>query len=473
MESKKLKRSIDKLEDEDVDKQSVNNIKRLKLDHAKPQKAKKNVKHKRVINSEPWQPDEWWQTVWYKENDAISHVLKQIGLPSKEILAYVSAADVVLPIPVQLDRVRGALRGAIMGDSLGVPHEFPRWMKCPYTGLTEHKFTVKVGQRFGHPVRVLAPGQYSDDTEMMLCLMRSIIHKRRFDLKDVVQRYIAWTHSNQPSVGSNTRLLFKINTSTKSDPTGYAHYQKQFAKVTGVSAITANQWINQTSDSFQSDGSLMRCAPLACYTSTFRELIDVAKQDIWCSNPSRFVLSLQMIYLWILFRAVRGTDAPEIWNDLVQHIAPTIQDKLLKRVVDHVIHDTDHGVSDRAHMKPPIHPSECKGWLLHGFVMSLTHLKRTAVDKSGTATYTQVMQWVIKDHPNSDTDTNACIVGAIVGAFMGWERLSKEPNVIHNWPIIVASTMPQSKSEVPRTPEYRIHDLETLENKLVDLSRSR
>lgn len=33
------------------------------------------------------------------------------------------------------------------------------------------------------------------------------------------------------------------------------------------------------------------------------------------------------------------------------------------------------------------------------------------------------MTWIIKEHPGSDTDTNAAITGALFGAYLGYDHL--------------------------------------------------
>lgn len=73
---------------------------------SKKRKAnKKNTKHPLEILNGPFVDDSWW-------TDSKLWELK----------------------PILLDHVQGSIRGGINGDSLGVPHEFPKWMKCKYTG---------------------------------------------------------------------------------------------------------------------------------------------------------------------------------------------------------------------------------------------------------------------------------------------------------------------------------------------------
>ena len=78
------------------------------------------------------------------------------------------------------DRFRGALLGLAVGDAIGTTVEFrPRGTFAPVEDMTG-----------GGPFR-LAPGQWTDDTSMALCLATSLV-ERGFDLRDQIERYCRW-----------------------------------------------------------------------------------------------------------------------------------------------------------------------------------------------------------------------------------------------------------------------------------------
>jgi len=78
-------------------------------------------------------------------------------------------------------RFRGTLLGLAAGDALGTTLEFKR------PGTFE-PITEMVG---GGPFR-LAPGQWTDDTSMALCLAASLVEIGGFDPRDQVERYLRW-----------------------------------------------------------------------------------------------------------------------------------------------------------------------------------------------------------------------------------------------------------------------------------------
>src|SRR5271163_4463084 len=79
------------------------------------------------------------------------------------------------------DRALGSLLGLAVGDAIGTTLEFRS--RDTYQHLTD-----LVG---GGPFD-LAPGQWTDDTSMALCLAESLIERRGFDPLDQLERYVRW-----------------------------------------------------------------------------------------------------------------------------------------------------------------------------------------------------------------------------------------------------------------------------------------
>ena len=94
------------------------------------------------------------------------------------------------------DRALGAYLGLAVGDALGATVEF----------LTKGEIREKHGL---HRKMIgwlhLAPGQVTDDTEMALCLGRSLTRRRDFDIKDICDEYAAWLKSGPVDVGNTCR----------------------------------------------------------------------------------------------------------------------------------------------------------------------------------------------------------------------------------------------------------------------------
>lgn len=80
-----------------------------------------------------------------------------------------------------LDRYEGSLLGLAIGDALGAPVEFSR----------PGNFLPVTGFRGGGKFRT-APGEWTDDTAMALCLAESLVRCGGFDLADQARTYASW-----------------------------------------------------------------------------------------------------------------------------------------------------------------------------------------------------------------------------------------------------------------------------------------
>ncbi|HEV2125893.1 MAG TPA: ADP-ribosylglycohydrolase family protein, partial [Chloroflexota bacterium] len=80
-----------------------------------------------------------------------------------------------------IERYRGALLGLAAGDALGTTVEFSR------PGTFEPLTDIVGGGPFS-----LAPGQWTDDTSMALCLAESLVECGGFDAGDQMRRYVRW-----------------------------------------------------------------------------------------------------------------------------------------------------------------------------------------------------------------------------------------------------------------------------------------
>ena len=81
------------------------------------------------------------------------------------------------------------------------------------------------------------------------------------------------------------------------------------------------------------------------------------------------------------------------------------------------------------------------------------------------------MQWIIGRHPKCDTDTNAAIAGAMIGAKYGQERLLASEITTDNWLILEAA--PLAKTDLKRPKLYSVRVLFPLLRNLLTLVKTR
>jgi ADP-ribosyl-[dinitrogen reductase] hydrolase len=147
----------------------------------------------------------------------------------------------------------GPLLGMAVGDALGTTYEFVRIDQPAYPALATGPATDVVG---GGPFR-LSAGQITDDTQMAVCLARSLVAqaqaqrsaaggdpRRDLDPADLAVRFIAWR-----------RHAFDVGTQTK------AAVRRLETDPANVIDAGRNVW-HESGRLAAGNGSLMRTAPI-------------------------------------------------------------------------------------------------------------------------------------------------------------------------------------------------------------------
>ena len=319
---------------------------------------------------------------------------------------------------ISLDKIRGMLIGVALGDALGVPHEF-RYQHAQYTGKLEHRGQLIF--RFQGTYN-LAVGQYSDDTEKTLTLARSLVANRGYHRNRTVEAYLRWANSQTPLMGRNTRELFKGVTTIR----GYeARYEKKFSQ-------PQETWTC-------SNGSLMSCSSLALLSDPSNVILDCA-----LTNPHPVSLDCNRVYVAAVRLALQGLNPDQI----IVSVAAQAQTEAVQQVLSQVLSKTPRDLSN------------LKGWCLHGLYCAMWCLLYTP-------TMQEALDWVIGQHPNSDTDTNAAIAGGLMGALLGYSALLSEPRTAENLQILRACDT--RGGDLPRPVEYTLHDFDDLTRQLHEI----
>ncbi len=146
------------------------------------------------------------------------------------------------------DRVVGSILGLALGDALGAPFEFRRARDVP------DPLPV-----FELPWMGLPPGSTTDDTAMARNLWTSLIaNGGEFDADDVLRRHLQWLATSPPDVGSLTRRVLSGWRDGERDP-ARDHVVRRGPEVSA------------------GNGSVMYCTPLGlAYGSRFDDLYHAA-----------------------------------------------------------------------------------------------------------------------------------------------------------------------------------------------------
>jgi ADP-ribosylglycohydrolase len=315
--------------------------------------------------------------------------------------------------PLQRDRAAGVLLGAACGDALGVPYEF----KPP---LRADQQPDMVGGGLGD----YAPGEYSDDTQMAVCIAEvsatgaDLRTAKALDL--VAANFLRWKRDGASDIGIQTREVLGAVYDRAGD--GLAAAMRDAAadlhRRTGRSA---------------GNGSLMRTAPVAlthlddtaALAEAARAVSELTHYDplaseacvLWCAGIRRAVLSGT-------FEGVREgldllpADRRDQWADWIA--------------------EAEANAPERFRPNGFVVPAFQAAWA------AITHTPVSADNPDQGTAGGQHLQNALSAavRAGDDTDTVAAIAGALLGARWGHSAVPQAwQQVVHGWPQLRAADL--------------------------------
>lgn len=275
----------------------------------------------------------------------------------------------------------GCMIGAAVGDAAGGTLEF-------YEEVNDADVKTALTMP-GGGFHQLGPGQVTDDTELAMCLGRGLL--AGLGMESVARAYSAWIQSSPFDIGRTCRTAMTLPTT----------------------ADTAGAMVKAAQASLHSkaNGALMRIHPAIVYGSKFPddELVKLVQADARLSHPNPTVLAASACYAVAVARLLRqpGDSCGAYRAALDRATCPEVRGWLL---------NAWHGRLDDVRQQ--------EGFVKWGFTLAFTHLlRRTAFEEALRDTLAR----------GGDSDTNACIVGGMMGALWGVARIPpslKEP-VLH------------------------------------------
>jgi ADP-ribosyl-[dinitrogen reductase] hydrolase len=157
---------------------------------------------------------------------------------------------------IDADSARGTLLGLACGDALGRPVEF----NSEKTIADRHG---TVTEMLGDGSHRQPPGTITDDTEMALCIARSLAERGGFDPGDVADRFLDWYYTGPFDIGMMTAdALRRLDGGESWEDAGRV------------------VWEHRSEGQNAGNGSVMRCAPLAvAYAADPDSLVAASKQS--------------------------------------------------------------------------------------------------------------------------------------------------------------------------------------------------
>lgn len=267
-----------------------------------------------------------------------------------------------------LSRAQGCLLGQLAGDALG--------------GLVEIQGPETILRKYPNGVRELADGgtwgtiagQPTDDSEMALLLARMLIKTGKYSPENARKEYVYWLDSEPFDCG------FTISAGLRGSP----DYESQ------------------------ANGAMMRISSLGVFGAN-HDLVDVAewaRLDAALTHPNPVCLQANALFTMAIAYAVKsGVDAVELHRKITLWAEKMEVDSNLMKAIDA---SSTHAPDEYVHQQ---------GWVLIAFQNALWQLKHTY--NLEEAICDTVMR-------GGDTDTNAAICGALLGAVYGRDAVPEQ-----------------------------------------------
>lgn len=280
----------------------------------------------------------------------------------------------------RLDVARGAIIGSLVGDAAGATLEFIG--RKPTPGEVDNAMRM-----VGGGVWNTAPGQVTDDGELTLALALALADQNQYSPKRVAQFYRRWRMSHPFDIGQATSAALSMGDIDATD----------LAEIVFENARKYN------SES-KANGSLMRATPLGVWAANIdpSDSINAARLDAKLTHPNPTCQWACVAYVMAIRHLMLNPgDAPGAFSAAEHSLTGEESDE-----VRNWLHDAQ--ISEL----PSFYP--LAGFVRIGFTYAFYHLI------NGTS-YADAIYATLSG--GGDTDTNACIVGGMVGAANGIESI--------------------------------------------------
>lgn len=276
-------------------------------------------------------------------------------------------------------RFHGALLGLAIGDAVGTTVEF----KAPGT-------FPPVTDMVGRGPFQLAPGQWTDDTSMALCLAESLIERQGFDARDQAERYQRWAQEGHLS--SNGRCFDIGNT--------VAAALRRFAR-------TGEAYSGSPDPMSAGNGSIMRLAPVPmAFFQRPEEAIARSAESSRTTHQAPAALDACRYFGGLIVGALQGVSKEELLSD---HYSP-VKDLFAREPLGEAIGAIAAG--SFKHKQPPA--IKGTGYVVASLEAALWAFYRSESFEEGC---------LMAVNLGNDADTTAAIFGQLAGAHYGLDGI--------------------------------------------------
>ena len=288
----------------------------------------------------------------------------------------------------------GCLLGALVGDAAGATLEFLD--RDPTVEDVAWAMNMPGGGDLG-----VAPGQITDDGELTLCLAQALAECDKFDLETIAFHYAQWVESEPFDMGFTTSYSLGSYRNIDVSQEGYAAVMRKSAAKMCLGS--------------KANGSLMRITPLAIWGHHLAptEIANLAILDTSLSHPNNSCGYAVACYCIAIATLIQHPGDRELAFNNAKMWLNSQADLVKDKYQYHCWAEVSSWLYDAAdNVNVPYFPHV--GFIKIAFTHAFRHL-RLGSD------YQKAIAETLRG--GGDTDTNACIVGGLIGAAVGFNKI--------------------------------------------------
>jgi ADP-ribosyl-[dinitrogen reductase] hydrolase len=290
-----------------------------------------------------------------------------------------------------LDRVRGAILGTAIGDALGMPVESfkPSRIKELYGKIKQLE-----EPKDENPYHKLHRGQWTDDTQLMMAIIQSLIQKKCIDYDDIAQKHMEELYN----------------------PRGWGKATRQSIE----RMVNKTKWWASGEPGAAGNGPPMKIAPLGVLYGI--KAIDKTELFTSCVNIARMThkdpraIAAGCLQAWLVGKAIQGgVEGLKFALNLASYECWHYEISLgsVKEPLYNIISNEDFGIKEASHLSDDM--------IRKRFGTS------AFVNKSVPFTYAMVLKYINEPseglinivNQGGDADTTGAMAGALFGAAYG------------------------------------------------------
>ncbi|CAJ0944638.1 unnamed protein product, partial [Mesorhabditis belari] len=324
------------------------------------------------------------------------------------------------------NRIRGTLMGQFVGDALGCRYEFTKKAQVQQM-LDEDRKRGKDGllPMLGGGPFLLKAGQITDDSEMALSMIGSILKNDRYDQASTVCAYVRWAQSNPPDIGHTTATALRI---LEKVPKDWLDLLDSTKREDVLKAVLQNVRIKCGNS--KSNGFLMRISPIPAFyhDEPVEKWITYAIQDAALTHLDPTTFNAATVYSTALHQLINGKTPQEVF----QHALDATNDPIVKKHLD--LARTQRIPVPFGEKMELLSNGDDKAIGYFGIALQVAFYELLHADSFAEGLVNAIAI-------GGDTDTNGCITGALLGAHFG------ETEIPVDWRKIVENAPLRMKNE--------------------------